>query len=531
MLEKLIENWLDSAGERTYQAVFCQMLTKQGYAVIHSTRHCPIEYGKDVIAIHPDGTPCAFQLKGNGGSRLTLTQFRNIQPQLFELINQQIEHPAVSKEKQHRSYLVTNGEVEEEVQQAVEQLNANNVRSGFPERIIQIIARGQLLSWAKELDVSLWPSELEDTKKLFEILTHKGNELFPVKHLHLLLHELLVLDIDAPKLKVDDFFRRANSAALLTAICLSPFSKTNNHFAIITAWTMFAVYLIGSAERSDHASKIASILALAEKVILDGLVDLMKEVVYRESPLAEGDKLSDFVAYKWRYTLLVSLASLTYCWLQKTESWPDKNFEEKLKGLIPINQDGLDLWGDGAVPQFLLHARYLETQGGSLENILTNLISQILQSSVPNIYADIEMVVEDRLSEILTDFSPQFKKETPTRNSWSIRQIILLMANKQMKDACIELWPAYSKVDAHLFIPQEKWMFCLFNSGHGKNMQYVPKAPERWDGLVEQSNEAALDFVPSCLLGKTSLLWLWLVICPQRAMPAVINHLFKEAAN
>lgn len=56
MIEKLLENWLDSASERSYQAVFVQILSAQGYRVVHSTRHTALEYGKDVLAIDPDLT-------------------------------------------------------------------------------------------------------------------------------------------------------------------------------------------------------------------------------------------------------------------------------------------------------------------------------------------------------------------------------------------------------------------------------------------------------------------------------------------
>ena len=62
MIEKLLENWLDSASERSYQAVFVQMLSAQGYRVVHSTRHTALEYGKDVLAIDQDGNGCAFQV-------------------------------------------------------------------------------------------------------------------------------------------------------------------------------------------------------------------------------------------------------------------------------------------------------------------------------------------------------------------------------------------------------------------------------------------------------------------------------------
>lgn len=104
MLEKLLENWLDSASEKSYQSSFVQMLAAQDYCVLHSTRHCALEYGKDIIAIAPDGTPCAFQLKGHPGGRLGLKEFRsNLQQQLIQLMSQPIEFPGVSEGVAHRS--------------------------------------------------------------------------------------------------------------------------------------------------------------------------------------------------------------------------------------------------------------------------------------------------------------------------------------------------------------------------------------------------------------------------------------------
>lgn len=70
MLERLIENWLDSADERSYQRCFCQMLVGQGYRIVHNTEHTPLEHGKDVIAVSPDDKVVGFQLKGNPGKSL-----------------------------------------------------------------------------------------------------------------------------------------------------------------------------------------------------------------------------------------------------------------------------------------------------------------------------------------------------------------------------------------------------------------------------------------------------------------------------
>ena len=112
MHERLIEGWLDSTSERSYQATFCQMLSAKGYVVLHSTRHSPIEFGKDVVARSPDGDLCAYQLKGNPGSRLTVSQLRDVQGQLIQLVSQPVSLPGVPRTP-HRSFLVTTGEVDE----------------------------------------------------------------------------------------------------------------------------------------------------------------------------------------------------------------------------------------------------------------------------------------------------------------------------------------------------------------------------------------------------------------------------------
>ena len=83
MLERLIENWLDSAGERTYQRCFCQMLIGQGYRIVHSTEHTPLELGKDVIAVSSDDKIVGFQLKGNPGKSPKPSQFDEIRSHCF----------------------------------------------------------------------------------------------------------------------------------------------------------------------------------------------------------------------------------------------------------------------------------------------------------------------------------------------------------------------------------------------------------------------------------------------------------------
>lgn len=64
MLERIVENWLTSAGERGFERPFTQLLAAEGHRVLHGPVHHPFEHGKDIVTMAPGGDLCAFQLKG-----------------------------------------------------------------------------------------------------------------------------------------------------------------------------------------------------------------------------------------------------------------------------------------------------------------------------------------------------------------------------------------------------------------------------------------------------------------------------------
>ncbi len=124
MNERLLENWLDNASERSFQIPFCHSLAAEGYRVVHMSRHCGMELGKDILAVAPDGVPCAYQLKNANGARLTLSKWREtLEPQLAELVHNQIVHPSIRSTKRHRSFIVVNGDLDEEVAHSLDGFN------------------------------------------------------------------------------------------------------------------------------------------------------------------------------------------------------------------------------------------------------------------------------------------------------------------------------------------------------------------------------------------------------------------------
>jgi hypothetical protein len=249
------------------------MLAAEGHTVLHSTRHAPLEFGKDVISIASDGVPCAFQLKGNPGTRLTLTQLRDIKGQLLELVTQPIVLPGTPSGP-HRSYLVTNGETEEEVHRSLDDINRELENLGYGPKRIELWSRGRLLEMANRLGATLWPSELEDLNTLLELLVHQGDDLLPLAKIDRLLSRLLSLDEEkSTSFGAAEGRRRITSAAVLVAVALRNFSLKENHYATSAAWTLFAAYAIACCERHHLAyeDRARAAVNIARNTIFDAL--------------------------------------------------------------------------------------------------------------------------------------------------------------------------------------------------------------------------------------------------------------------
>jgi len=532
VLSKLIESWLDNASEKSYQPAFCQMLISRGYTVIHSTRHCPIEYGKDVLAIAKDGVPCAFQLKGNPGGSLSLSQFREIRPQLDELVNQHIAHPSISKDVPHRCYLVTNGRIEEEVTLAISQSNDTNARDGYPHRKLETIAREQLLGWALELESDFWPSELTELRTLLEILTHHGDELFPVEKLHKLLEPLFKMTPgEGEKVGDAEFSRRLSSAALLTAVALKPFSGCANHFAVVSAWVIFSVYAIGFATKyKKRAELVTPSLNLAEEAIRDNLSMLLNEAHQRGGKYREGNGIADFPVYAWRHTLLIGLASLYWLECERTGFWPKPEQKVEVEAILPEDQTKMSLWGEGAVPQFLFHNWHLRKQNsGTGDNQVITLAKEVMSRPLFCVYYQVEEVIRHKLSETFEAFRPTITQKFGDKASVSYFSATMMahLAQRSLKEACQDLWRRYSKMTSLTFIPKEFWMYCLWHSEEGDNHSLIPPETGQWVDLVVTSQEEIQTAVPPLLAQRPLLLALWCLLAPHRATTSVICHLYN----
>lgn len=520
MIAKLLENWLDSASERSYQASFVQMLAAQGFRVLHSTRHCALEFGKDVIAIAPDGVLCAYQLKGDPGGRLGLNHFRaEIQPQLMQLISQVIVFPGIPAGVPHRSYLVSNGYFEEEVHRAVDDLN----RGPYISKL-ELIGRGQLLEWANRLGASLWPSEMTNVRELLEISLHDGHDLLPLPRLASMLETILGLRANDKPLKMAGIQRAAPSAALLTGIATHHFAKDNNHYAVASAWCLAAVSIISSCERSDLtlSGTAKEGVSLAEITIKDSLVALWEEA-QTHPHLVEGNALADTELFRWRYTLLCGLFSAL--WFFPGDSTEDAERRAAISEWLKRRHEYLDLWGEGAIPcflSFLLFFRRVDAtirpdyEVAALLEYVVTANQRKSNHALPDPYYGFEDIARNRYGLHATRESANLQEETFAGSSFTAELLLHLVVRARLKSPCRLNWPNFNRLGHKRFIPAASWQYCLLDCHEGVEETRQYPAEYQWKTLCEEAAKEECDYLPSELATRPHLLLLWLIMAPHR---------------
>jgi hypothetical protein len=508
----------------------------KGHLVVHSTRHSPIEFGKDVISIARDGVPCAFQLKGNPGSRLTLTQLRKITPQLLELATQPIIHPGVLSGRQHRCYLVTNGQVEEEVQRAIDDVNRGLENNGYGKNRIETWTRGHLFDMATRLGASLWPSELNDLNTFLAILVHRGDNLFPLDKIDRLLKRTLLLDEDDSIQFGPEIRRRITSAAVLVAVALRNFSVSENHYATISAWTFLIAYTIASCERHrvSYAEMGQSAVAIARDTIFDALAALCKDVKENPRLVTSGFEIAPI--YQARATLIYALMSLYWLWSEE-QGWPVKQDKEFLDGWLPKDHNQSYLWGEAAVPQYLIQYWYFskvdatwrsEMWLGALLNAVIRLCIEQERQNFPSPYFTFEDFARHLLAGFLESGNDPLRGETTRCTSFMAEGVLGLFTRTNLKGAAKLLWENYTRLGIKRFDVEEPWQFCLYRTDAGKETTTLPAPTKEWDELVNEARDCKVPTVPFALAEEKWVLVLFILLVPYRATPDVLRYLGRK---
>jgi hypothetical protein len=523
MKERVTENWLISANERTLEVPFCQLLTGEGYRVLHLTRHGEMEQGKDILALDPNGQPCAFQLKNVGGGKITQRDWETFKHQIDRLVELPIKHPSVPENVMHRPILVANGELDEPVRIEIVDRNRAWTNKGYPT--LETVLLGDLLTRFNLLQSNFWPIEPFDVKELLEIFLSDGRACFNKQKFADFLYSNLPFEKHGiPKA---EYRRSFSSAAIFTSYALSSYQGENNYVAEVEGWIMYIAYLLSLAERENLEPEYwLGSLNLAEFAVFQSLQNLTEHLSTRNE-LIEGDSLVDGPFYRPRITWLCSLLSAFGLWLNHINKKDD--LVESITKFIKSNRDKLLLWGEAAVPQIVSIIWFLRNTLPTQEpdSLLVSLISGITSANLsegktglPDPYHDIQEVLRNNLGLNETGWQEHF-----AGRSYSLEVIVQLYTRRNWKQTMRWLWPEISRIDFASFTPREKWQYYLWHCDEGDFIARRQNMTQSWSALRRDSSKIDDSKLPVLIKNYPWLLLLFCIVYPHRFTVEIAKHL------
>ncbi len=521
MLERVIENWLIKASEKSIQVPFCYMLTKKGINVLLLTRHWSMEKGKDIIARDSDNNIYAYQLKSANNGRITMGQWQDINRQLFDLVTLDVDHVSVNSanKKYHRSFLVTNGYIDEDVSTAINDLNRGFEKGGRPECKLEVFSRGDLFEMAKELGSDLWPSELIDVRTFLEMHLEDGKGLLPKEKLCNLFESSFKLSAD-DQLSNAECQRVISAAALICSLSINSFTNRSNYVAEIEAWVLYISYVYCLVEKyslpEKHWKNSVDIAKMQISALLENLVNELKG----RTNYIEGDFPTDIIFYKERITKLISLLSIyglmeKHGQVQITEdikSFIEKFIKDKMKLII--------VWGEAAIPQFMAFYWFYRKLDATQRSVafLASIIRAFLKRNknnssnpYPNPYYDIEQLFSSNLgmAEDLVD-------EKFDGYSYMLEGLFYIYVKHNYKNRCKMMWSEYSKIKSIYFDFDTIKDFYRWKNNNGNTKIKDQKREKKWQELKNEAFECRDEWIPLLIKNDPIFLLLLMIVIPHR---------------
>ena len=531
VVERLIESWLDSQTERRYQNAFIQMLVSDGWSVLHNTRHSSMELGKDVVARSPEGELYAFQLKGNPGSRLTMGEAHKLVPQIGVLTQVALPKHFRKGTERHRAVLVTNGEIDEDVQSMLGTL-AEQISDLHPASKFEWWGRGELLSRFIVTAGKVWPTTLEGNRALLNLMAADG-EAFPE-----LTSFSEVLRATCPRSTLElsgPAITSGLSAVLLIAeVAKSRWYEAENHYALYQISVQTTVY--ASQFIKGKPKRLAAVMGYAT-TILGHAADLLSEAqntgFEADTTWTAGNVLDDVDIMWHRRNLVAECAAIL---LLAPEGGP--NFDVAYaRSLAEASIFQPKVWGEGAVPSTLVRYWSIYKWGGiSSELALATILAKLIDAS------------RERLKDVSPPASPYYNftecwarlvgahwmtdgaifEESFAGRLWSARTMLYMLAKRNLKGECKQLWPAFSDILHESVVMRPDYFFdtTLSDEAELVSKTYVSST---WEGLLKEAK--AVEDKCTYLTNFEALPWVvaaYVAIVPYRAWEPVLMWLDRK---
>ena len=518
MIERAIENWLTKTNERNYQIPFCQVLLSKGHRVIYISSHRPMEQGKDIITLDKDGECCAYQLKTGD---IDLKKWREISGEIKELIELPVIHPSVDKSKLHKAFLVTNGEITDEVRIQIDQINEDNQRKNRQYAYLDIIYGKRLLKEFIDAQGTFLPREPEDFDLFLKLFLADGEDLLREETFFDFLNKVIFKDITAQKANAANAI---SSSIVLVAYSLHPYQIKQNSYALFEAWTALAGSIIRYAHKtglSKDAWQDSYKLAFMEAI---RTLSLLKEEMLQREDFLEGDWRGDGgLVYRARVTIVLGAVAA----LEVHRCHTDKGYvtDEKILKRIKEHMHLLWLWGESAFSYLFSIIKYLEISNEGLlaQSFLNGLFIGIIKENawdkedgLPNPYYTINDIFEAFLG--VSTKTINLKEFAGT--SYMLGILIHMEARRNQRQILQDNWRRASRINMHEFRIANPEDIFTWRTKDGVNHSEFPRQTQSWAELRKEA--MGFDGLPNVVVEHLDLLRFFILVCPHRADKRII---------
>jgi hypothetical protein len=521
VIERAIENWLTRTNERNYQAAFCQVLMHQGHRVLYSSSHGPMEQGKDVITIGPDGDCHAYQTKTGD---IDLTEWRNIAGEIQELMELPVNYPGVAKSNVHKAYLVTNGSISDPVRIQINDRNEDNLRKGRQYAHLEIIGCDSLLKFFADAQGRFVPRELPDMRSFLELYLEDGRAMLPKDKLFAVLEGT---SFGQAPTKRSDAIDAITSSLIIVSYLLNSFEASANYFAMSEGWSILAACIARYVTRySIPADQWRGSLDLVMAEMDANLALLRKEAVAR-TDLLEGDIRADGgVMLRARTTIVLGALACHELFPAGTGRM-DRSPDEVLK-LICDHMDRRCVWGDSAFPYIFFIIKFLEARNekARADRLLVELFTVVVEANYQQqgpVFPSPYLGVEEILAASIPDRLQEANFEGYRGSSYILRSVLEMLVRRGRRDLVAAKWRQLTYCQQNQFIPDRPEDVFAWRTEDGTNDSGFANQTQSWAALVAECRDRS--GIPAVYQDLREVLSFHILVCPHRATSPVIRTL------
>jgi len=521
VIERAIENWLTKTNERNYQAAFCQVLMHQGHRVLYSSSHGPMEQGKDIITVGPDGEYHAYQTKtGDVG----LSEWRKIEGEIHELMELPINYPGVDKSKTPKAYLVTNGTITDPVRVQITDRNDDNVRKNRQYAHLEVISKDSLLKSFVDAQGRFVPRDLPDIRTFLELYLDDGCGMLPKEKLFAVLDGTVFGESPSKK---SDAIDAITSSLIIVSYLLSSFEQSANYGAMAEGWSILAACIARYVSRhSVPPDQWRGSLDLVMAELEANLALLRKEAISRPDFLESDIRADGGVMLNARTTIVLGVLACHEL-LPGANPKADKSPGEVLK-LILEHFGRRGFWGESAFPYFFYIIKFLEARNEAtlalnlLEELFAVLVEANYQQQGP-VFPCPYLGVEEILAASIPDRLQDADFDGYRGSSYVLRSVLEMLARRGRRDLIAAKWRRLTYCQQNEFIPDRPEDVFAWRTKDGTNASRFPNQTQNWSALVSEASDGSN--IPSVYRAFINVLPFHILVCPNRATPTVIRLL------